>query len=204
MGKDRRAFGYVRRLPSGRWQASYIGPDLVRHSAPMTFDTKLDAEAWLVAERKIMTSGDWIPPRREVMEASLPPTFGDYADGWLKSRTLRDRTRHHYRGMLDRQLLSFKQLRLTEITPTAVRNWHTELGPGAPVLRSHAYGLLRTILNSAVAEDIITKNPCVLHGAGSARTTHRSRPATLDELAEIGRLMPDRLKLAVLIAAWCG
>lgn len=26
----RRGFGYVRKLPSGRWQASYVGPDLVR------------------------------------------------------------------------------------------------------------------------------------------------------------------------------
>ena len=49
--KDRRQFGYVRRLPSKRWHASYAGPDLARHAAPFTFDTKLDAEAWLVAER---------------------------------------------------------------------------------------------------------------------------------------------------------
>ena len=35
--KGRRAFGATRRLPSGRWQASYLGPDGVRRIAPQTF-----------------------------------------------------------------------------------------------------------------------------------------------------------------------
>jgi hypothetical protein len=40
----------VRRLPSKRYQASHVGPDLVRHAALTTNDTKADAEA-LSAER---------------------------------------------------------------------------------------------------------------------------------------------------------
>ena len=55
-----------------------------------------------------------------------------------------------------------------------------------------------------MAEQLITSNPCVLRGAGSAKTTHRPRPATLPEVAAIAAHMPDRLRLAVLIAAWCG
>jgi integrase len=206
MVKDRRQFGYIRKLPSGNIQASYVGPDLVRHTALMTFETKLDAEGWLTDERRIVASGKWVPPklRREVAEALLPPTLGEYADGWLRSRTLRPRTRAHYQQMFDRQLGSLSHLRLDMITPTAVREWHTELGPGTPVLRSHAYGLLRTIMGSAVSEQIIERNPCVLKGAGSAKTIHRPKPATLSELTTIAQEMPDRLRLAVIIAAWCG
>jgi integrase len=206
MSKSRRQFGYVRRLPSKRWHASYAGPDLARHSAPYTFDTKLDAEAWLTDERRIIASGNWIAPnrRREAKEALLPPTLADYSAGWLKSRTLRARTRHHYQQMLERQLNDLGHLRLTMITPTVVRNWYTALGPGTPVLRAQAYSLLRTILNSAVAEQLIPSNPCVLRGAGSAKTSHKPRPATLTELAAIAQHMPDRLRLAVLISAWCG
>jgi integrase len=204
--KERRSFGYIRKLPSKRYQASYVGPDLTRHMAPVTFHAKMDAEAWLLAESKLIASDHWVPPkrRREVMEAQLPPTFGEYAAGWLKSGKLRDRTRHHYRQVLDRQLSNLLKLRLHEITPTVVRNWHTGLGPGTPVLRSHAYGLLRTILNAAVADGIIERNPCVLKGAGTAKTTHKARPATLPELAIITQHMPERLQLSVLIAAWCG
>src|SRR5471030_434912 len=38
--------GSVRQLPSGRWQARYRDGSALR-SAPVTFDTKLDAGAWL-------------------------------------------------------------------------------------------------------------------------------------------------------------
>jgi integrase len=203
---DRRQFGWIRKLPSGRVQASYVGPDLVRHTAPFTFDAKIDAEAWLTDERRLITADKWTPPkgRREAREALLPPTLGEYADGWLASRSLQPRTRHHYRSMIDRQLSPLVDIRLNLITPTVVRNWWTELGPGRPVLRSHAYGLLRTIMGSAVAEQVIERNPCVLKGAGQAKTSHRPRPATLAELAKLAESMPERLQLAVLLAAWCG
>ena len=43
---SRRQFGSVRKLPSGRWQASYwhVGR---RHVAPITFAFKADANAYL-------------------------------------------------------------------------------------------------------------------------------------------------------------
>src|SRR5215217_5136545 len=45
--RSRRSFGYVRKLPSGMWQASYLGPDGKRHNAPTTFQTKIDADGYL-------------------------------------------------------------------------------------------------------------------------------------------------------------
>lgn len=50
----RRAFGRIRKLPSGRSQASYLGPDLQLHNAPNTFDTKGRAEGWISEERKLI------------------------------------------------------------------------------------------------------------------------------------------------------
>jgi integrase len=207
MGHQRRQFGYIRRLPSKRYQASYVGPDMRRHAAGHAFEAKLDAEAWLVAERRIVDSGSWIAPsmRAAAVEAALPPTLTDFANGWLASRDLKPRTRAHYRQLLDRQILpELGLLRVDAITPTIVRQWHTALGPNTPTLRAHAYGLLRTILGTALAEQQITSNPCVLRAAGNAKTAHRTKPASLPELALIVEHMPDKLKLAVLIAAWCG
>jgi hypothetical protein len=43
----RRRFGNVRRLPSGRWQARYIGPDGLTRTAPNTFATERQAQKWL-------------------------------------------------------------------------------------------------------------------------------------------------------------
>ena len=68
---SRRGFGTVEKLTSGRYRPRYTGPDLKRHSAPFTFDTKLDAEAWLVDERRLIQSGEWLPPshRRQTTSA---------------------------------------------------------------------------------------------------------------------------------------
>jgi hypothetical protein len=48
--QTKRSFGTIRRLPSKRYQASYVGPDLARHSAPGTSTSKVDAEGWLTTE----------------------------------------------------------------------------------------------------------------------------------------------------------
>ncbi|KRF35503.1 hypothetical protein ASG96_18945 [Terrabacter sp. Soil810] len=43
----RRRSGYVRKLPSGRFQASYKTPDGQRHNAPETYRTEADAGRFL-------------------------------------------------------------------------------------------------------------------------------------------------------------
>ena len=58
----KRTFGQVSRLPSKRYRARYTGPDGALHSAPWTFETSGDAEAWLVDERRLI-SGRWTPPK---------------------------------------------------------------------------------------------------------------------------------------------
>jgi integrase len=207
MANSRRAFGYLRRLPSKRYQASYIGPDLVRHTAPDTFETKLDAERWLRDERKIISDREWISPkgRAAAALAKLPPILTEYAATWLRSRGLRPRTRTHYRRLLDQLILpELGEYHLNEISPIMVRNWQAGLDPTAPTLRAHAYSLLRTIMGTALSEQLISINPCVLRGAGSSEKVHKSKPATLEELAIITAQMPERLRLAVLIASWCG
>ena len=60
MTKTRR-FGNLRTLPSGRIQARYTGPDGRTHKAPMTFDTKGDAETWLATVRADIVRDSWDP-----------------------------------------------------------------------------------------------------------------------------------------------
>src|SRR5450755_3088351 len=79
MGKRRR-FGRVRKLPSGRYQARYAGPDGLDRPAPETFATKRDAETWLVTTEAEILADDWINP-----DAGRIP-FGDYADQWIDER----------------------------------------------------------------------------------------------------------------------
>lgn len=53
----RNSFGAVRKLPSGRYQASYICHDGRRHPALSTFSHREDAYAWLSAERRHLEEG---------------------------------------------------------------------------------------------------------------------------------------------------
>lgn len=193
--------GTVRQLPSGRWQARFTGPDGSKHPAPVTFDTRLDAGAWLKAQVGDVDRGTWQAPTTTPRVQSL----GDYARVWLGSRDLKPRTRAHYQRLLDRLILpGLGDVPLTRISPATVRTWHAEVSPDAPTLRAHAYALLRTILGTAVAEDLLTANPCRIRGGGTAKTRHRTRTATLPEIAEIAAAMPARLRAMVLLAAWCG
>jgi hypothetical protein len=111
-GLARRAtFGNVRRLPSGRYQARFTDPVGRKVPAPMTFDTKLDAQAWLATIRADLVRGAWLP-------ADHATTFGAYAATWLQHRTLKPRTRAHYRALLDRMLLpAFASVPMRRLSP---------------------------------------------------------------------------------------
>lgn len=193
-------FGNVRRLPSGRYQARYTGPDGLTHKAPQTFDTKGDAETWLSTVRADIVRESWNPGRRP--ERAL--TFGEYAEAWLTGRNLEARTRAHYRSLLDRQILpAFQTVSLRHIEPDTVRKWYATTALDRPTLRSHSYGLLRTILGQAERDDLIDRNPCHIRGAGNTKRARKIKPATLVELETLVAAMPERYRLMVLLAAWC-
>lgn len=196
---SRARFGNVRKLPSGRFQARYTGPDGLSHRAPMTFDTKGDAETWLAAMRSDIVRDSWNPTHR------APLTFGTYADKWLDGRGLQARTREHYRSLLDRQLLpTFRAVRLKAITPDLVREWYSTTATSTPTLQAHAYGLLRTILGQAERDELLTRNPCHIRGAGETKRVKQIEPATLVELETIVTALPPRYRVMALLASWCG
>ncbi len=194
------SFGSLRKLPSGRIQARYTGPDGLTHTGPVTFTTKLDAQTWLATVQADLARDVWKPVGK-----AKPLTFEDYATAWLADRDLRARTRSHYTTLLDQHLLAtFAPFTLKAISPDAVRRWHAEMGTTRPTLRAHAYGLLRSILGAAVQDQLIPVNPCHIRGAGNSRRVHKIKPATLDELAVlVANMSPARYRLMTLLASWC-
>ncbi len=206
MTRARRDFGTVRKRANGRWQAYYVGPDQAFHRAPTTFEAKVDAEGWLAAERRLLQNDEWSPARsRRAKVVRATELFGPYAEDWLRQRELKPRTRALYRRQLDRFLLpAFGDVSLRDISPQAVRTWHSSLDATRPTQRAHVYGLLRSILSTAVADEILTANPCRVRGAGIARRARRIEPATLSELEVILGEMPARYRALVLMGAWCG
>ena len=201
--KGRKArFGSLRTLPSGRIQARYTGPDGRVHKAPMTFDTERDADTWLATVRVDIVRDAWNPAavgHRKLL------TFGTYAEKWLAGRTLEARTRSHYRSLLDRQLKPmFETVAVKHISPDMVREWYAVTAIDRPTLRSHSYGLLRTILGQAQRDGLIAANPCHIRGAGNTKRVHKIEPATLAQLEALVKAAPERYRAMMLLAAWCG
>lgn len=203
---SRRGWGKIRRLPSKRYQASYVGPDGARHVAPDTFAARMDAEAWLTRQRARIEAGEWSAGHgRSAGEPEEHLTLEQYANAWWSGRQLRPRTRDHYRDLLNRFILpGLGERLLGEITPVDVRLWHASVDSRRPTQRAHAYALLRTIMNTALADDLIKANPCRIPGAGQAKRTRPIEPATLAQLEVLTEEMPERLQLMVLFGAWLG
>lgn len=197
----RRDFGTVRRLPSGRWQARYQTPADDRVTAPETFQTRAAAAAYLAKVQTDVDGGVWLDP------AVAKQPFGEYATAWLAERAdLRPRTAELYRGLLDRHLIPhLGEVPLSQLSPSVVRQWHAGR-LRADVGRStvaKAYRLLKTILNAAVADEVLPRNPCLLRGAGSERTPERV-PPTLLEAHALAEAIQPRWRMLVLLATWSG
>lgn len=205
MADKRRFFGQIVRLPSRRYRARYTGPDGVRHNGSYTFQTKQDAEAWLVDERRLLESGRWTPPGMRHRSKATLVTVGEYAASWLTRRDLKPRTRAHYASLLARQILpTFADTPLVAVSPRTVADWHHRLDPKRPTLRAHAYSLLKAVFTTAVAEDEVAANPCRVRGASSTRRAVKIKPATLDELESLVAAMPAKYRAMTLLASWCG
>jgi integrase len=201
----KRAFASIEQLPSKRWRVRYTGPDGAIHKAPHTFVARIDAEAWAISVRRRIDKDQWDAtddnPREHI-------TFGAYAQRWLENRQvagrpIKARTREHYQQILDDHLSHFDSRQLSAIKPKDIRDWYAETLTDRPTMRSHAYSLLRTIMSSAVNDELVDANPCRIVGAGRAKRVHRIRPASVEELGVLTNAMPERLQLMITLASWC-
>lgn len=196
----RRQFGYVRRLPSGKYQASFIGPSGARQYAPDTFRTKTDANRWLALAEADISRGAWTDER------ASSETFGNYARAVLRdSPRIGVRWRETCTRNLRLHLAPLVEVPLRALTPTRVREWHAAAlrGPGGRTSISQSYRFLRMVMNTAVREGLVLRNPCQIPGAGVIRASERPVASPAQVVALVEAINP-RYRTAVLIAAWCG
>lgn len=195
----RRRFGSVRKLPSGRFQARYPGPDGLLRSAPETFATQTDADRWLVSKEAEIIDGRWQNPDEKI-------GFGVYADAWFKERDYAATTRERNGSALRLHILpTFRDAVLSEVTTPQIRRWRADLlssGVGeATVVK--AYQILRAIMNTAVDDGVIQRNPCRIKGAGTAKTAERPF-LEVGEVFQLAEAVPPRFRVFILLAAFTG
>lgn len=195
----RRRFGSIRRLPSGRHQVRYPGPDGVDRPAPDTFLTKTDAESWLIRKEAEILDGDWIDPGAgEIL-------ISDYASAWIEERPgLRQKTIANYRGLLRRQIApDLVSVTIGELTLARVRRWRKKLldSGTSPITAAKAYRLLRAVMNTAVDDGLIKRNPCRIKGAGSEDSPERP-VLTVAQVYALADAAGSRYRPLILLAAF--
>lgn len=197
-GGARRGFGTVRQLRSGRWQARIWDPATgAQIPAPQTFDTRADAQRWLAEAQTDQARGGWVSPRSGQIPLSV------YADEWLAHRVLQPRTAELYRHILDRHILpTLGATLLSDLSNRQIRLWHAPLAKKHPSTAAKAYRLLHAILNTAVTDELIARNPCQIPGAGVERAPERP-VATMDQVDQLAAAITDRFRVLVLLGAWC-
>ncbi|MGN2361359.1 tyrosine-type recombinase/integrase [Streptomyces luridiscabiei] len=194
----RRTFGAVRKLPSGRFQARYPGPDGVMRPAPDTFTTSRDADDWLAEKRTEIRRGDWQDPDAGAVD------FREYALLWVKERRLSQTTEELYHRLLRLHILpAFEGLDIDQITAPRVRSWRSERldTTGADTTVAKSYRLLKAILETAVEDELIRRNPCRIRGAGKEIAAERP-VATVDQVDALADVLGPRWRLMVFLGAY--
>lgn len=205
-----RGWGHIRKLESGRFQASFVGPDSRRYTGPRPFDTKMLAEGWLARERERIMLADynghrWISPvERKGLASVRGQTVTEYGQCWIAGRNIKPRTRAHYESILAQHITpTLGGIPVAELTADTVNRWYSTLLTGRPTARAHTYSLLHAICASAVEQELLTRNPCAIK---RAMTTNRKREPVLlsvNELAAVAdAIRPERFKAMVLLSAW--
>lgn len=219
MGREprstRRSFGRLRQFRSGRWKASYTGPDLRLYEAPATFSAKEDAEAWLTDRRREIDRELWSPPATEEQaktakrQQAAGEKFAEYAERWVrtrmvKGRPLAPRTREHYGQLLAQHINpTFGKKPLRDINMAMVDNWYAKTLTDKATARAHSYSLLKSILETARERDrLIQANPCVIRGAGTTKRKMKPKSASAKQLGIIIRAMPPQLQAMTILASW--
>ncbi len=195
----RRRFGAARKLPSGQWQARYRGPDGLMRPADTTFPTRTDAEVWLTRKEAEILNGDWINPDAGTVLLS------DYGTAWIEERPdLRPKTIALYRYLLRRHIAPhFESKSVAEIREAQVRRWRKNLldAKVSAVTTAKAYRLLKAILNTAVDDGMIRRNPCRVKGASVEKSPERP-VLTTSQVFALAELIDQRYSALVLLGTF--
>lgn len=205
-------FGYVRKLPSGRYQGSYLGPDGKRHNGPSTFTHKADAQAWITGERRLVEYGTWTSPAaraealREVEQAEAEraaaearavevlqntPTVSEWIERCISERQSRSRrpikqtTADNYRKLSQLNVTGtpLGGMRVTEVRRADVHEWRWDGPPSRTRTQgAKAYELLVSVFDDAVVAELIETTPCTLRGAGSPERSREPESLSMEEV----------------------
>jgi integrase len=167
--------------------------------ADRTFPSKTAAEVWLTRTEAEILNDEWISP-----DAGRVP-FAEYAAAWIEERpNLRPKTVRLYRYLLRAHLQPpFDALTVAEVKEAQVRRWRKGLIDDgvSTVTAAKAYRLLKAILNTAVDDGLIRRNPCRIKGAGQEKSPERAS-LTIAQVYALADAIDQRYRALVLLGTF--
>lgn len=172
---------------------------------PGTFPSKKAAELGLSRIQADMDRGIFLDPK------SGKVTLDDFAETWIASRLVKGKPLAPRAAELYRSLLRLHispvlgSIDIGKLEPAAVRTWHGHLltnGPGRSTT-AKCYRLLRAICQTAVADELIPRNPVSIRGAGQEPESDRPM-FTIDQIDALADAVDERWRAMILTAAWVG
>ncbi|HET9142547.1 tyrosine-type recombinase/integrase, partial [Actinophytocola sp.] len=154
----------------------------------------------LTVTESAILRGEWVDPLLGKI------TVREYGGRWIKERSLGVRTVELYEGLMRLHigpLLGDKEL--GQVSPEVVRAWRAWLleNGRSQSTAAKAYRLLRAIMNTALDDGRIKRNPCRIKGADQEGTAERP-VATVVQVFALADEMPGRFRALVLAAAFTG
>lgn len=223
------AFGNLRKLKSGRWQARYRyrGIDC---KAPQTFKTKLQAQGWLAEEYELTHHDGWEPPQireakktaEEVRNKFEEMTVSELVDDWLSRATnIGESTKRSHRKRLTLRAIgsdlptgidSLGPLRVVDVDRARIRLWIEQMLKAFPEgtegysTSFYARKRLNTAFSWAIDElELITENPVSKVSMKKPVVKRKDFELFTDEQRDgICAAFPDWLRHAPQILFWCG
>ena len=175
-----------------RWRARYLDPDGEERNR--SFATKVMAEKFLTEVEHSKIAGSYRDPDAGNV------TLRKYAAGWVEAYPADSTRGEQIRRQLANHILpklGGKTLAELERRPSAVQQFLNGLpmGPGGA---SQVAITLSTILNAAVDDQLITRNPCKAQSVKLPRQPKSSiRPWTMAQAEEIRAGLPGRWQAVV-------
>lgn len=195
----RRHFGSTRKLPSGRFQASYWHAG-IRHVADYTFPTKTDALAWLAGVEADVHRGAWVDPAGGRMSVT------ELAARWLDANPAkRSSTKARDEAILRLHVLpGLGAMKVADVTPPAIQSlvnrWAIRYAPGT-VRRQ--YAIVAAVFRYATICDWIARTPCRGINLPPVKAVER-RPITPEEVAAIAEGIEDTYRPMIWLGAVLG
>lgn len=189
---------YIRRLPSGKWQATVRLPN--GKKITRTDPLKRVVAEWGKGEETRIARGEWRDQRLGRV------TYEEWRDRWVAARVVEPETARRDKGVLANHLNpQWAGWRVPTITRIEVQGWVKRMqadGVGAHAVR-HAYNLLSSMLNAAVDEQIISETPC---RRIDLPATPPKLPEwfTYEQVEAIARHLPESYAAGAWLMAWCG